>query len=75
MRILSVLAIAVTSAVAQGPIVRITSTTHAASNDFHIGDRYEIVISAGSPCRAIKAHYFVVASPRPSSMCCSAMVA
>jgi hypothetical protein len=46
MRILSVLAIAVTSAVAQGPIVRITNTTHPASNDFHIGDRFEIVISA-----------------------------
>jgi len=45
-RILSVLAVAVTSAVAQGPIVRIANTTRPAGNDFRIGDRYEIVISA-----------------------------
>ena len=45
MRILLVLAVAVTSA-AQSPIVRITNTSHPAGNDFQIGDRYEIVISA-----------------------------
>ena len=45
-RILSVLAVAVTSAVAQGPIVRIANPTRPAGNDFRIGERYEIVISA-----------------------------
>ncbi len=45
MRIVLVLALAVTSLAAQRPIVRITNTTRPDGNDFHIGDRYEIEIS------------------------------
>jgi hypothetical protein len=46
MRFLLVLAVAVTPAAAQGPAVRMTNVTGPASNDFRIGDRYEIAVSA-----------------------------
>jgi hypothetical protein len=46
MRGLLILAVAVISAVAQGPVVQLTNTTRPASKDFQIGDRFEFVITA-----------------------------
>lgn len=48
MRVLLILAVAVVPAIAQSPVVRLTNTSRPASNEFQIGDRYEIVIAGAS---------------------------
>jgi len=45
MRVLVLLAVAIIPAAAQRPVVRLTNATRPASNDFQVGDRFEIVIT------------------------------
>ncbi len=45
MRSLPVLVVAALVAAAQGPLVRLTNATRPTSNDFQIGDHFEIVIT------------------------------
>lgn len=48
MRVLLILVVAVAHAIAQSPVVQLTNATRPARNDFQIGDRYEIVITAAA---------------------------
>lgn len=48
MRAFIILAAAIAPVIAQSPVVRLTNLTRPASNEFLIGDHYEIVITAAS---------------------------